>query len=89
MRNARVDSNQKEIVEAYRRYGAVVKHVYQLKNLFDILVYFEGKTYSVEIKTTKKGKLTPGELECKSHLESVDVTYHVVWDIESALEILK
>ena len=89
MRNARVDSNQKEIVEAYRQHGAIVKHVYQLKNLFDILVYFEGKTYSVEIKTTKKGKLTPGELDCKKDLESVGVTYHVVWDIESALKILE
>jgi Holliday junction resolvase len=89
MRNARVDSNQKEIVEAYRRYGATVKHVYQLKNLFDILVYYKGKTYSVEIKTTKNGKLTPGEVQCKRDIERVGVTYHVVWDVESALNILK
>jgi hypothetical protein len=73
LRNAKVDNNQKEIVTALRRCGAIVKHVHQLKKLFDILVYFNGKTYSVEIKQDKKKSLTPGELECKEDLESVGV----------------
>jgi Holliday junction resolvase len=89
LRNAKVDSNQKEIVTALRRSGAVVKHVHQLKKLFDILVYFNGKTYSVEIKQDKKKNLTPGELECKELIESVGVKYWVIHSIDEALEMIK
>jgi Holliday junction resolvase len=88
MRNARVDKNQKEIVKALRDKGAIVKHVYQLKKLFDIIVYYEGNTYSVEIKEGKKSKLTPGELECKQDLESVNVKYWVVYSIKEALNMI-
>jgi Holliday junction resolvase len=89
LRNAKVDSNQKEIVTALRRSGAVVKHVHQLKKLFDILVYYNGQTYSVEIKQDKKKKLTPGELECKELIESVGVKYWVIHSIDEALEMIK
>ena len=88
MRNAKVDANQKEIVTALRRSGAVVKHVHQLKKLFDILVYYNGQTYNVEIKTDKKKKLTPGELECKTDLESVGVKYWVITSIDEALKMI-
>ena len=88
MRNAKVDLNQKEIVTALRRSGAVVKHVHQLKKLFDILVYYNGKTYSVEIKTDKKKKLTPGELECKELIEGVGVKYWIIYSIEDALKMI-
>ena len=88
MRNAKVDANQKEIVTALRRCGAVVKHVHQLKKLFDILVYYNGKTYSVEIKTDKKKKLTPGEEECKELIEGVGVKYWIIYSIEDALEMI-
>ncbi len=93
MRNAKADRNQPEIVKALRRAGAVVKHVHTLKNLFDILVYFQGRTYSVEIKDGSKPpssrKLTEGELKCKQELESVGVKYWVVNSIEEALEMIK
>jgi len=88
MRNSKVDANQKEIVTALRRCGAVVKHVHQLKNLFDILVYYNGKTYSVEIKTDKKNKLTPGELECKELIEGVGVKYWVITSIDEAIDMI-
>ena len=88
MRNAKVDSNQKEIVAALRKHGAIIKHVYQLKNLFDILVYYKGQTFSVEIKTDHKKKLTPGELECKTDLESVGVKYYVITSIDEALKMI-
>lgn len=89
MRNARVDSNQPEIVKALRRVGAIVKHTHTLKNLFDILVYYNGKTYNVEIKTDHKKKLTPGEIECKNDLESVGVKYWIITSIDEALEMIK
>lgn len=89
MRNAKVDSNQKEIVSALRKAGAIVKHVHQLKKLFDILVYYKGKTYSVEIKTSHKHKLTEGEKECKELIESVGVKYFIITSIDEALEMIK
>lgn len=88
MRNAKVDKNQPEIVKALRKAGAVVKHVHQLKKLFDILVYYKGRTYSVEIKTDHKKKLTPGELECQSDLESVGVKYWVIHSIDEAIQMI-
>ena len=87
-RRAKVDKNQAEIVEALRKVGAVVKHVHQLKNLFDILVFYRGETYCVEIKSSRKSKLTEGELECKQDLESVGVAYWVVYDVDDAMRIL-
>ena len=88
MRNAKVDINQKEIVTALRRSGAVVKHVHQLKKLFDILVFFNGKVYCVEIKQDKKKALTPGELECKELIEGVGVKYWIITSIHEALKMI-
>lgn len=92
MTRARVDGNQKEIVKALRNKGAVVYHVHTIKNLFDILVAYNGQLIAVEIKDGSKPesarKLTPGELECKEALESVGVTYNVVKSIDEALNLL-
>lgn len=85
---ARVDKNQKSIVEALRRSGAKVKHVYQIKNLFDILVYYNGQTFNVEVKDGLKSKLTEGEQKCKEDLESVDVKYWVIRSIDDALKMI-
>ena len=88
MRNAKVDKNQKEIVAALREVGAVVKHVYTIKNLFDILVYYNGTTYNVEVKNGIGSKLTAGELQCKTDIESVGVKYWVIYSIEDALKMI-
>jgi len=88
-RKAKVDLNQAEIVLALRKVGAVVKHVHQLKNLFDVLVFYRGNTYCVEIKSSKKSKLTEGELECKQELESVGVAYWVIYSVDDAMKMLK
>ena len=88
MKYAKVDKNQPEIVEALRRTGAIVKHVHTVKKLFDILVYYNGKTYNVEIKQDKSKKLTDGELECKTDLESVGVKYWVIYSIDDALKMI-
>ena len=88
MKYAKVDKNQPEIVKALRRSGAIVKHVHTVKNLFDILVYYNSQTFNVEIKTDKKKKLTKGEQECKEDLESVGVKYHIIYSIEDALKMI-
>lgn len=49
-RVAKVDSNQKEIVNALRAIGAHVVHTHQIKNAFDILVSYRGKVTPMEIK---------------------------------------
>ena len=88
MKFARVDKNQKEIVLALRKAGAKVKHVYTVKNLFDILVYYKGITYNVEVKDGLKSKLTEGEQQCKEDLESVDVKYWIIRSIDDALKMI-
>jgi len=53
-RNAKVDDNQKEIVEALRRVGAKVWHVHTIKNFYDIQVAFRGQLFAIEIKDGAK-----------------------------------
>jgi hypothetical protein len=92
MRIARVDKNQPEVVEALRNAGAVVFHVHTIKNLFDILVAYNGKLIAIEIKdgtlNPSARKLTEGELKCKAALESVGVNYNVVKSVDEALALL-
>ena len=88
MRACRVDANQKDIVFLLRQYGAVVIPTHTLKNAFDIIVCFKGKTFLVEIKDGNK-PLTEGEKKCKELIEGVGVTYHVVRNIDDALQLLE
>jgi len=92
MKASKVDSNQKEIVTALRRVGAVVLITSMLKNAFDILVGYKGKLYIVEIKDGKKPssqrKLTEGELKCKNMFESVGVKYNVITTIDEAFKMI-
>jgi hypothetical protein len=89
----KVDANQVEIVKALRKAGAVVKHVHTVPNLFDVLVFFRGKTYCVEIKDGNKPpsarKLKPGEEQCKNDLESVGVKYWIINSVDEALEMIE
>ena len=98
-RNAKVDANQPEIVEQLRRMGAVVLLTHQIKNAFDILVGFRGKTYMMEIKNPKylpkvydrerlEKALSDGEKECMELFKKVDVPYHIVATIDEAIQII-
>lgn len=80
-RAARIDVNQTEIVDEFRRLGASVKIVSQLKDFVDVVVGYKGFNYLVEIKDGEKPKsaqrLTPGEE--KFHAEwkgSTAIIYH-------------
>lgn len=91
-RVARIDENQKEIVEALRKFGAVVLHLHQLKNCFDVLVFYAGHTYCIEIKNPaqpkSKQELTEGEQDFKQQIESVGVKYHIVKTVDDAIDTI-
>lgn len=89
-RNARVDSNQKEIVDFIRRYGGTVLITSQLKNCFDILVGYNGFNIIMEIKdgllSPSKRKLTKGEENFKETWKGGK--YHIVNNLLEVESIL-
>lgn len=89
-RAARVDRNQKQIVDGLRSIGASVLITSQLKNCFDILVGYRGVTYIMEIKDGDKPKsqrkLTKGEQEFKDSWRGGK--YHVVESLDQAIGII-
>lgn len=90
-RSARVDDNQREIVEGLRKYGASVLITSQLKNAFDILVGYNGVNYIMEIKDGSKPpsqrKLTKGEQNFKNTWKGGE--YYIVLNLEQAINIIK
>lgn len=87
---SRVDANQPAIVAALRGIGASVLHLHQLKNCFDILVGYRGRTFLMEIKDPSqppsKRQLTPGEAEFRDTWRGT--TYHIVHSPDEALAIV-
>lgn len=99
IRKAKVDSNQKSIVEALRKVGAVVVHTHQLKNAFDILVGYKGNLYIMEIKSPLylpkeynrerlEKELTDGERSLMNDFKSIGIEYHIVVTIDEAFSII-
>jgi hypothetical protein len=92
-RAAKVDRNQSEIVAALRKRGAVCILTHQLKNAFDLIVCFNGKTHMVEIKDGElppsARKLTEGELRCKSLVEGVGCAYNVINSVQEAIDLIE
>jgi len=83
---SRVDANQALIVRHLRAVGASVLHTHQLKNCFDILVGYRGRSFLMEIKATEKDTLTPGEAEFQRTWRGSP--YHVVYTVDQALAII-
>lgn len=87
---ARVDANQSEIVEALRGIGASVLLVFQLKNCFDLLVGYRGRTYIMEVKDPNqppsKRQLTEGEAKFRDAWRGSP--YHVVLTADEAIAIV-
>ena len=62
-RNARVDTNHKQIVEGLRDVGASVVSLAAIgRGVPDLLVGYRGVNYLLEVKTAK-GKLTADQIE--------------------------
>ena len=60
-RKARVDTNQREIVNFAKKHGATVAHLHTLgRGIPDLLIGYRGRNYLVEIKT-ENGNLTSDE----------------------------
>ncbi len=56
----RVDKNQKDIVNSFRKLGATVIDLSKVgKGLPDLLIGYNNKTALVEIKSSENSKLTP------------------------------
>ena len=87
---SRIDANQPAIVAALRRIGASVLHLHQLKNCFDILVGYRGRTFLMEIKDPaqppSKRKLTEGEAEFRESWRGTP--YYIVHSPDEALAIV-
>jgi Holliday junction resolvase len=88
MRRCKVDRNQKEIVEAFRRVGFSVLHLHTVgKGCPDICVGKNGKNYLIEIKdgTLSKSKRELTEQEQEFH----DSWRGQVAIIESLYDVIK
>jgi hypothetical protein len=87
---ARIDGNQPQIVSALRAVGAYVLHLHQLKNCFDLLVGYRGRTFLMEVKDPSqppsKRKLTPGEAKFREEWRGSP--YHVVETADEAIRII-
>ena len=89
-RIAKADANQPEIVKAFRALGCTVAHTHKLGQGFpDLVVGKLGVNVLVEIKASKKDKLTPDEFDFfrdwKGHV-SVVVDYEDVSRVVSVIE---
>ena len=86
-RNARVDSNHREIADALRAVGASVVSLAAIgRGVPDLLVGFRGVNYLLEIKTTK-GKLTPDQTEFTALYRGVVVVVRSVSEAYAAIGI--
>jgi hypothetical protein len=78
-RNARTDTNQREIVQALRDRGATVLHLHQLgKGCPDILVGYGGCNYLIELKD---GSKPPS----KQRLTNDEANWHSRWQGQVAV----
>ena len=82
-RNHRTDDNQPEIVKALRKIGA---EVYDIGRPVDLLVYFRGKWFPVEVKNPEGlNRLTRDQ---KQFLETTSGPVPIVESAEGAIEAL-
>jgi hypothetical protein len=87
---SRIDTNQPAIVAALRGVGASVLHLHQLKNCFDLLVGYRGRTFLMEVKDPSqppsKRELTIGEAAFREKWRGTP--YHIVHTPDEAISII-
>lgn len=85
MRPRRVDTNQREIVDALRAAGAFVHCLHEAgKGCPDLLVFFRGRTVLMEVKAPR-GRTTKAQEEFHAAAASRSVTIPIVTTPEQAL----
>lgn len=86
---AKVDANQPEIVDAFRKLGCSVLIISQLKNCCDLIVS-KGQTAAIEIKDgslpKSKRQLTEGEMD---FMHSWKGLYFIVESLDDVLRVVK
>ena len=97
---ARKDNSQRRIEQHLKALGIPFTDTSQLKNLYDMLVYFRGEIHVFEIKSREYASkanqlpknrvnlLTPGERECYDRIWSTGVAYNIVFDSDEVLSII-
>ena len=80
---AKRDSNEKEIIQALTGIGAAVQKL-SIPGHADLVVGFRGNTYLIECKT-KRGKLTPTQIEMRAIWGDY---IEIARDVETALRIV-
>lgn len=99
IRNAKVDDNQTNIIAAMRKLGAAIVPTHQIKNAFDCIAFYDGKTFVIEIKNPDylpkkydrerlEKSLSEGEYKCMELIQSKGVTYHIIATVDEALNLL-
>jgi hypothetical protein len=87
---AKVDANQPAVVQALRAIGCSILYTYQLKNCFDLLVGYRGRTFLIEVKDPSqppsKRQLTAGEERFRNQWRGSP--YHVIETVEEALRLV-
>lgn len=88
-RAARVDSNQVEIVEAFRAAGCDVLHTHQLgQGAPDLFVAFSGIWLAIEVKS-QHGKLTEAQETLYNGLKTRPRIVRNVEEVKATVDTLK
>jgi len=88
-RNARIDKNHPEIVEAFRKLGASVLSLAPLgRGVPDLLVAINGVTWLIEIKS-KKGKENDLQLEWAENWKGARAVVRDTQGVETVVKTMR
>ena len=88
-RNARIDKNHPEVVEAFRALGASVLSLAPLgRGIPDLLVAIGGVTWLVEIKS-KKGKENDQQLEWAENWRGARAVVRDTQGVETVVKLMR
>ena len=88
-RNARVDRNHPEVVEAFRKLGASVLSLAPLgRGIPDLLVAIGGVTWLIEIKS-KKGKENDLQLEWAENWKGARAVVRDTQGVETVIKMMR
>lgn len=84
----RVDANQREIVDAFKKMGASVFDASHIGAGFpDLLIGYGGRTVLVEIKSSEKAKFTDAQLKFMAEWKGSAVSR--INDVQGAITLIK
>ena len=88
-RNARIDKNHPEVVEAFRKLGASVLSLAPLgRGIPDLLVAIGGVTWLIEIKS-KKGKENDLQLEWAENWRGARAVVRDTQGVETVVKLMR